>query len=943
MAKFTVAGFPLLRAALLGTTALALIGATDAVARVGVTSATDGDPLGKPPTEAERVLRIGIDVQANELITTGNKDRAHLVFLDGTSLTVGPNAQLTIDRFVYDPATKTGDLAVNASKGVFRLVGGRISKTKPIVITTPSSTIGIRGGITIFNVEQNNTTSTFVFGNGMTVSAAGQTQTVTRPGSQVTTNSGGAPGQPTLVRQGGLNSQLSQLEGTSSGSGAEAAARQVAAMLIKARETFRGKTPPKAPLSVNRRPVARPPGPTAQSNANVISNALTNVSTEEQETQAETQRRQTGQPAPPPPAPPQVVPPPPAPPQVIVTRGRFFKEVPYVENTFNNQTLAVTPNPLNNASLNSSGNVANGQATFTLSDGRSVTLPYQPNGVPFPVSVNDPTFGPLAGFGIVSANRSYFAYFLFNSSNKRLGVVGGTPTTFAQFPKTGFAQHILFNLGNPGALPFSNDTVGGNAALLGAASVSPLYSVYSSNIAPVVGGAAPGPQGANSMQATISIAGQGTSQKSYMGVFIGEYFMDYNNGTVFNSGSYNASYRLDATQKIGRETSAVSTFDTGGGNAIFGADTDAMVYTPDGLRSTVTTAGGIVTATSTTRTPQASFEQPYNNLNGSDYFSLNAALKTPTPSNLGQTRTTQTVNGFVGGVAEKRDSSGNFSTRAFGTTNAQPTDVVLVTDASANRASAAVTVREWDGYSTSATFQLGGTSGPRFATTSFVDDQTYAMRDRPADVLTNTTSVSVYSNTSTGLDVQSRTALVSYNVAPAPSFFAGAGVTPCTCEFLTWGWWGGDVRYNAGSVYNPNGRDRINLATYVAGTLTNFSQLPNTGAATYTGHAVGNVVNGSASYVAAGTYTNTWNFASQTGAVAISNFDGASYSGTATLTPGTVQFNASLTGAGRTGAVNGAFFNSPTVPAKYQAGSFSVTGSGYKAGGTFAAQKPGSN
>jgi len=49
------------------------------------------------------------------------------MFLDGTSLSVGPNAQLTIDKFVYDPATKTGDLAINASKGVFRLVGGKIT------------------------------------------------------------------------------------------------------------------------------------------------------------------------------------------------------------------------------------------------------------------------------------------------------------------------------------------------------------------------------------------------------------------------------------------------------------------------------------------------------------------------------------------------------------------------------------------------------------------------------------------------------------------------------------------------------------------------------------------------------------------------------------------------------------------------------------------------
>jgi hypothetical protein len=74
--------------------------------------------------EAERVLRIGIDVQANELVTTNENDRAHLVFHDGSSLTA--NARLTIDRFVLDPSTKTGELAINASRGVLPLVGGKI-------------------------------------------------------------------------------------------------------------------------------------------------------------------------------------------------------------------------------------------------------------------------------------------------------------------------------------------------------------------------------------------------------------------------------------------------------------------------------------------------------------------------------------------------------------------------------------------------------------------------------------------------------------------------------------------------------------------------------------------------------------------------------------------------------------------------------------------------
>src|SRR5689334_4831836 len=113
MAKARLVSVSVLRATLVSAAILAAY-APAAVARIGVTSATDGDPLGKPPTENERVLRIGIDVQANEVVTTKANDRAHLVFLDGTSITIGPNARMTLDKFVYDPDTKKGELALTA-------------------------------------------------------------------------------------------------------------------------------------------------------------------------------------------------------------------------------------------------------------------------------------------------------------------------------------------------------------------------------------------------------------------------------------------------------------------------------------------------------------------------------------------------------------------------------------------------------------------------------------------------------------------------------------------------------------------------------------------------------------------------------------------------------------------------------------------------------------
>lgn len=281
MAKSFPRSRSILRTALLGATALALA-VGPATARVGVTSATDGDPLGKPPLENERVLRIGIDVQANEVVRTGATDRAHLVFLDGTSLTVGPNARLTIDKFVYDPNTTKGDLAINATQGVFRLVGGKISKSSTITVTTPSSTIGIRGGIAIFKVSLGETLAAFIFGTRLTVTAAGQTQTITRPGYQIVVNSGGAPGAPTSIPKGALALDMAVLETGSSGTAAGNADQRAQASGFSTQNSGQAVYPLPTPRPLN------------NATNNVTTNAISGANTQVQVDTA-------SPPAPPPP------------------------------------------------------------------------------------------------------------------------------------------------------------------------------------------------------------------------------------------------------------------------------------------------------------------------------------------------------------------------------------------------------------------------------------------------------------------------------------------------------------------------------------------------------------------------------------------------------------------------------------------------------------------
>lgn len=593
----------------------------------------------------------------------------------------------------------------------------------------------------------------------------------------------------------------------------------------------------------------------------------------------------------------------------------------------------------NNQPLAATGSVLNGTATITLADGRALGVPWRP-GQSYTFTGNTDT-GPGTGRGQVSADGRFFVFVVTDALGKSFGLIGGDPTLAANLPRTGVAAHVVNNVITPGGLPFANDSVANDAALKAAASTSKLLSVYSERLGPGAIPGVPADQRAVSMQATVSIAGTGATQKSYHGVFLGTYFNDSTNGSVANAGAHSATFRLGGDQLVGRNTSSQSTMDTGAGNAIYGPTGEYMVHVPERIDNNV--VGNVATAT---RTPQAAFHQPYNDLSGSAYYTITASVKDATPT-VG-TRTTQTLFGYSGGVVEVRDNTGVFSTRLIQTRGQSAEGVRIQTDATTNRALARIQIGNWTtpGAETNPTaiFELGSTADTHVSTSAFIDDRTYAMRDQVADNLPRSR---VTPDTGQAeINIGSRTFLSSYNTASVDSLFTNAGVTACTCEFLTWGWWSGDIRYdNAG--FRQGERDRLNLATYVAGKLSIAAQIPNMGSATYTGHMVGNVVNGANSYVQAGSFSHTWNFATQTGTLAL-GFDGRNFTGTSSAVNAsggrdfTGSFTSPAVGADvRSGSLAGSFFSSPTDAVKGQAGSFNITNNhnSYKAGGIFAGQR----
>lgn len=76
-------------------------------------------------------------------VQTGGGSRLQLLLLDRSKFTVGANARLTIDRFVYDP--KGSSMSASVAKGAFRFMSGRTGSAGGKSIKAPAATIGIRG------------------------------------------------------------------------------------------------------------------------------------------------------------------------------------------------------------------------------------------------------------------------------------------------------------------------------------------------------------------------------------------------------------------------------------------------------------------------------------------------------------------------------------------------------------------------------------------------------------------------------------------------------------------------------------------------------------------------------------------------------------------------------------------------------------------------------
>jgi hypothetical protein len=165
---------------------------------IGTVAAVKPDAFGAAPGVAEQTLVIGAGLVENEKIRTTADGTANVIFADRSTLTVGKGSEVVLDKFVYDPATGSGGLAIDLTQGALRFVGGKLSKGGNVEVKTPTATMTVRGGIALFYFPPGGGDGYAVFLYGQELKNVTSGESIFRPGFAFKFPADGGP--PQLVK-----------------------------------------------------------------------------------------------------------------------------------------------------------------------------------------------------------------------------------------------------------------------------------------------------------------------------------------------------------------------------------------------------------------------------------------------------------------------------------------------------------------------------------------------------------------------------------------------------------------------------------------------------------------------------------------------------------------------------------------------------------------------
>ena len=86
-------------------------------------------------------------INQGDSIKTGGDGSVGLIFADDTVVALGPNSEIKIESFLFNPVDLQLSFVARLFKGTFSFITGQIAKLAPknVKFETPEATLGVRG------------------------------------------------------------------------------------------------------------------------------------------------------------------------------------------------------------------------------------------------------------------------------------------------------------------------------------------------------------------------------------------------------------------------------------------------------------------------------------------------------------------------------------------------------------------------------------------------------------------------------------------------------------------------------------------------------------------------------------------------------------------------------------------------------------------------------
>lgn len=129
--------------------AIALTAPAVGAPTVGVNSAIRNKVMTGASQTALRPAVLRARMSLGDQVVTAPASMLQILLLDRSNFTVGANARVTIERFVYDPNRSASAVGASVAKGAFRFMSGKAVRKMPgqTSIRTPVASIGVRGTV----------------------------------------------------------------------------------------------------------------------------------------------------------------------------------------------------------------------------------------------------------------------------------------------------------------------------------------------------------------------------------------------------------------------------------------------------------------------------------------------------------------------------------------------------------------------------------------------------------------------------------------------------------------------------------------------------------------------------------------------------------------------------------------------------------------------------